>query len=74
MGRQVRLHVLLVAQSTTARAIGGPEMRENSSTRILVRYTLNAWRMLVPACHPGPRSGARRIAPATGPPRGVEPS
>ncbi|MFF5442193.1 hypothetical protein [Streptomyces achromogenes] len=42
MGRQVRLHVLLVAQSATARAIGGPEMRENFSTCILVRYTLNA--------------------------------
>lgn len=54
MGRQVRLHVLLVAQSATARAIGGPEMRENFSTRILVRYTLNAWRMLVPEVSPIP--------------------
>ncbi|MGW7410017.1 pRL2-11 [Streptomyces sp. NPDC054833] len=54
MGRQVRLHVLLVAQSATARAIGGPEMRENFSTRILVRYTLNAWRMLVPQVSPIP--------------------
>ncbi|MER6914610.1 hypothetical protein ABT354_23295 [Streptomyces sp. NPDC000594] len=42
MGSQVRLHVLLVAQSATARAIGGPEMHENFATRILVRYTLNA--------------------------------
>ncbi|MGW1794260.1 hypothetical protein ACWCO0_25860 [Streptomyces tubercidicus] len=42
MGRQVRLHVLLVAQSAPARAIGGPETRENFSTRSLVRYTLNA--------------------------------
>ncbi|MER6916698.1 DUF87 domain-containing protein [Streptomyces sp. NPDC000594] len=54
MGRQVRLHVLLVAQSATARAIGGPEMRENFATRILVRYTLNAWRMLVPEVSPIP--------------------
>ncbi|MFI1377727.1 hypothetical protein ACH4UY_37835 [Streptomyces longwoodensis] len=54
MGRQVRLHVLLIAQSATARAIGGPEMRENFSTRILVRYTLNAWRMLVPQVSPIP--------------------
>ncbi|MFE2561268.1 helicase HerA domain-containing protein [Streptomyces sp. NPDC059352] len=54
MGRQVRLHVLLVAQSATARAIGGPEMRENFATRILVRYTLNAWRMLVPEVSPFP--------------------
>ncbi|MFD8646271.1 hypothetical protein ACFV14_38910 [Streptomyces zaomyceticus] len=42
MSRQVRLHDLLVAQSATARAIGGPKTRENYSTRILVRYTLNA--------------------------------
>ncbi|MGW8768263.1 pRL2-11 [Streptomyces sp. NPDC055815] len=55
MGRQVRLHVLLVAQSATARALGGPEMRENFSTRILVRYTLNAWKMLVPEVHPAPK-------------------
>lgn len=54
MGRQIRLHVLLVAQSATARAIGGPEMRECFSTRILVRYTLNAWRMLVPEVSPIP--------------------
>ncbi|MFD7555495.1 hypothetical protein ACFV9E_13305 [Streptomyces sp. NPDC059835] len=54
MGRQVRLHVLLVAQSATARAIGGPEMRENFATRILVRYTRNAWRMLVPEVSPIP--------------------
>ncbi|MFB6945618.1 hypothetical protein ACFWGL_40105 [Streptomyces sp. NPDC060286] len=29
-------------------------MRENFSTRILVRYTLNAWRMLVPEVSPIP--------------------
>ncbi|MFI9311077.1 pRL2-11 [Streptomyces triculaminicus] len=56
MGRAVRLHVLLVAQSATARALGGPEMRENFATRILARYTQNAWRMLVPEVHPAPKS------------------
>ncbi|MFE1346492.1 hypothetical protein [Streptomyces sp. NPDC058757] len=55
MGRQVRLHILLVAQSATARALGGPEMRENFSTRILVRYTMNAWKMLVPEVAPAPK-------------------
>ncbi|MFE4373988.1 hypothetical protein ACFRMN_38310 [Streptomyces sp. NPDC056835] len=35
MGRQLRMHVLLVAQSATARALGGPEVREQFSTRIL---------------------------------------
>ncbi|MFI0742468.1 pRL2-11 [Streptomyces sp. NPDC021100] len=56
MGRAVRLHVLLVAQSATARALGGPEMRENFATRILARYTQNAWKMLVPEVQPAPKS------------------
>ncbi|MEU8550957.1 DUF87 domain-containing protein [Streptomyces roseoverticillatus] len=56
MGRQVRLHVLLVAQSATARALGGPEMRENFATRILARYSQNAWRMLAPEITPAPKS------------------
>jgi hypothetical protein len=56
MGRQVRLHVLLVAQSATARALGGPEMREQFATRILARYTQNAWRMLAPEITPAPKS------------------
>ncbi|MFD9428089.1 MULTISPECIES: hypothetical protein [unclassified Streptomyces] len=56
MGRQLRMHVLLVAQSATARALGGPEVREQFSTRILARYSLNAWRMLAPEVHPAPKS------------------
>ncbi|MEV4927082.1 hypothetical protein [Streptomyces roseoverticillatus] len=56
MGRQVRLHVLLVAQSATARALGGPEMRENFATRVLARYSQNAWRMLAPEITPAPKS------------------
>ncbi|MEU5958721.1 hypothetical protein [Streptomyces sp. NPDC047525] len=56
MGRQVRMHVLLVAQSATARALGGPEVREQFATRILARYSLNAWRMLAPEVHPAPKS------------------
>ncbi|MFD8823802.1 helicase HerA domain-containing protein [Streptomyces sp. NPDC059605] len=55
MGRQLRMHVLLVAQSATARALGGPEAREQFSTRILARYSLNAWRMLAPEIHPAPK-------------------
>ncbi|MFB6878207.1 hypothetical protein [Streptomyces sp. NPDC056323] len=45
---------ILVAQSATALAIGGPEMRENFSTGILVHYTLSAWRVLVPEVSPIP--------------------
>jgi len=56
MGRAVKMHVLLVAQSATAAALGGPEYRECFATRILARYTQNAWRMLVPEVHPIPRS------------------
>ena len=56
MGRQVRMHVLLVAQSATARALGGPEVREQFATRILARYSMNAWRMLAPEIHPAPKS------------------
>ncbi|WP_333745745.1 pRL2-11 [Streptomyces sp. IBSBF 2950] len=56
MGRQLRMHVLLVAQSATARALGGPEVREQFATRILARYSMNAWRMLAPEVHPAPKS------------------
>jgi hypothetical protein len=56
MGRAVRMHVLLVAQSATAAALGGPEVRECFATRIMARYTVNAWRMLVPEVSPIPRS------------------
>jgi hypothetical protein len=56
MGRAVRVNVLAVAQMMTARALGGPEARENFSTRILARYTMNAWKMLVPEVWPMPKS------------------
>jgi hypothetical protein len=56
MGRAVQMHVLAVAQSATVHALGGPEMRECFATRILARYTVNAWKMLVPEVHPVPRS------------------
>lgn len=56
MGRAVKMHVLLVAQSATATALGGPEVRECFATRILARYTQNAWKMLVPEVTPIPRS------------------
>ncbi|MFF9572928.1 hypothetical protein [Streptomyces sp. NPDC014685] len=64
MGRQLRMHVLLVAQSTTGRALGGPEVRrsegpkvrEQFATRVLARYSLNAWRTLAPEVHPAPKS------------------
>jgi Helicase HerA, central domain len=49
MGRSAKINVLAVAQMLSARAIGGPECRENFGVRCLARYTTNAWKMLVPA-------------------------
>ncbi|MBM0235435.1 DUF87 domain-containing protein [Micromonospora sp. STR1_7] len=48
MGRAAKKNVLAIAQMLTARAIGGPEARENFGIRCLARYTSNAWKMLVP--------------------------
>lgn len=48
MGRSAKVNVLAIAQMLTARAIGGPEARENFGIRCLARYTSNAWKMLVP--------------------------
>jgi hypothetical protein len=56
MGRQARTHVLAIGQLMTARAMGGPEMRECFSTRVLSRYSMNAWKMLVPEVWPAPRA------------------
>lgn len=52
MGRAARVHVLMVAQSGTVHALGGPEVRECfAAARIVSRYSRNAWGMLVPE-HP----------------------
>lgn len=48
MGRAFRMHVVIVAQSATAQALGGPEIRENLACRIIARHTKNQWMMLVP--------------------------
>lgn len=47
-GRSAKINVVGIAQSLTARAIGGPEARENFAVRCMARYTVNAWRMLCP--------------------------
>lgn len=48
MGRSAKTHLLAIAQMLTARALGGPEARENFGIRALARYTTNNWKMLVP--------------------------
>jgi hypothetical protein len=47
-GRSVGMHVLAIGQMLTAQTMGGPEARENFGARILGRYTVNNWKMLVP--------------------------
>lgn len=56
MGRAVRMNVIAVAQMMTARALGGPEARENFAVRILARSSANTWKMLAPEISPTPRS------------------
>jgi hypothetical protein len=67
-GRQGRINAIVVAQSFTARAIGGPESRENFAVRILGRYSLNAWKMLCPEVWPAPRTNRNvgRVQMVTG--------
>jgi hypothetical protein len=60
MGRQVRVNVIAIAQMLTARTVGGGEARENLGCRILARFTLNNWRVLVPEVWPAPRSSRHR--------------
>lgn len=56
MGRSAKVNVLAIAQMLTARAIGGPEARENFGIRCLARYTSNNWKMLCPEASM-PRAG-----------------
>lgn len=56
MGREARTHVIAVGQLMTASAMGGPEIRECFSVRILARYSRNAWKMLVPEVWPPPKT------------------
>jgi len=54
MGRALKMNAIAIAQMMSARTLGGPEARENFATRCLTRYTVNAWRMLVPEVWPMP--------------------
>jgi hypothetical protein len=54
MGRSAKVNVVGVAQMLTARAIGGPESRENFGIRCLARYSSNSWRMLAGIPMPPP--------------------
>lgn len=53
MGRQRRMHVLMVAQHATSNAVGGPEIREQFGARMVGRASDKAWKMLAPdIAHP----------------------
>lgn len=54
MGREMRVHILMAGQSLTAKAVGGPENRENFAGRALGRATGAQWRMLAPQIKPAP--------------------
>lgn len=54
MGREMRMHILMAGQSLTAKAVGGPENRENFGGRAFARATGNQWRMLAPQIKPAP--------------------
>lgn len=60
MGRQGRVNVLAVAQLGTARVMGGPDVRESFSNRVLGRYTVQAWRMLAGEIWPMPRASSHQ--------------
>jgi hypothetical protein len=59
MGREVSMNVVVAAQNLTARSIGGPEARENFSTRALARYSPQMWNMLCGDVRPMPKKMAR---------------
>lgn len=46
MGRAAKVHILANAQYATNQAVGGGDIRENFATRVLLRYSEQAWRML----------------------------
>lgn len=54
MGREMRVHILMAGQSLTAKAVGGPENRENFGGRMFARATAAQWRMLAPQIKPAP--------------------
>lgn len=62
LGRAAKVHVLSVAQFADAKAMGGSDIRENFNTRILIRYSKNAWTMLAYDCglpQPAPEAKGR---------------
>lgn len=54
MGRELRVHILMAGQSLTAKAVGGPENRENFGGRAFAKATAAQWRMLAPQIKPAP--------------------
>lgn len=60
LGRAAQVHVVGVAQFADVKAMGGSAIRENFGTRVLIRYTKQAWTMLAYDCGvPQPAPDAR---------------
>lgn len=53
-GRSAFMNIVAIGQYLTADVFGGPAARENFGSRLLGRYTANAWRLLVPEYGPPP--------------------
>lgn len=56
MGRACKMNAIICGQSVSARAIGGGDLRNNVSARIIARSPANVWRMLAPEINPIPKS------------------
>lgn len=59
MGRELKIHVIVVGQRLDAASCGGYGLRDSFGVRILSRYTWQQWKMLV-GTTPIPRSVKKR--------------
>lgn len=54
-GRQANMNIVSVLQQANARAMGGSDMRDQYGLKILARFSVSVWRMLVDT-YPRPKS------------------
>lgn len=59
MGRELKIHVIVVGQRLDSASCGGYGLRDSFGTRVLSRYTWQQWKMLV-GTSPIPRSVKKR--------------
>jgi hypothetical protein len=59
-GRSACMNLVAIGQYLTAQVFGGPEARENFGIRCLARYSVAAWKTLVPEITPVPQKSSIR--------------